>query len=373
MLSAGLTPGRVLRVPSRGVLLSFVSCVLLACGGPGRPDAGLEDAGLTGGGTAAGGGGASGGGAGGGGMTGGGGSATGGGMQDAGSTGGGSASTFPIKHVIVIVKENHTFDNYFGSFPGAEGISEIQTSTERFPVPHAPDRTPRDLCHEYSCALTDLDGGAMNGWENVRGSSSNGDHLAWAQYFESDIPNYWAYARKYTLADHFFAGQLGPSFPGHTFVLAAQAGWANGNPNISYTHPFWGCDQAAATRVTIEDQATCSDKEVFPCFDIPSVPDILPQGIDWKFYGTNFYVFNEQWSMFNAIKSIRQGPGWLKIVNASQFDKDIDAKTLPEVTWLVNQDLNDEHPNVGSICQGENWTVQKINKVMQSDYCSLKT
>src|SRR5262245_32262475 len=72
-----------------------------------------------------------------------------------------------IKHVVIVVKENHTFDNYFGSFPGADGISQIQTSTGMIAPPRAPDRTPRDLCHAHGCALTDWAGGAMNGWDQV--------------------------------------------------------------------------------------------------------------------------------------------------------------------------------------------------------------
>ena len=88
----------------------------------------------------------------------------------------------PIKHVVIVVKENHTFDNYFGSFPGADGISQIQTSSGMIAPPHAPDKTPRDLCHEHSCALSDLAGGAMNGWDSVAGASTNGDNLVYAQY-----------------------------------------------------------------------------------------------------------------------------------------------------------------------------------------------
>src|SRR5215468_10524273 len=79
----------------------------------------------------------------------------------------GPPAAIPIKHVVVVVKENHTFDNYFGSFPGADGISQIQTSTGLITPPRAPDRTPRDLCHAHSCALTDWAGGAMNGWDAV--------------------------------------------------------------------------------------------------------------------------------------------------------------------------------------------------------------
>jgi phospholipase C len=273
-----------------------------------------------------------------------------------------------IKHVVVIVKENHTFDNYFGRFPGANGIAQITTgSGATIAPPHAPDATPRDLCHEHSCALTDYNGGAMNGWDQVSGTSVNGDNLAYAQYQQSDIPNYWQYATTFTLADNFFADVLGPSFPGHTFVLAAQAGWSEGNPPTNnILAPYWGCDQGSGVTVQVEDQTSCKDVPVAPCFNIPSVPTVLPAGVDWKFYGTNFYILPEIWSMFDAISPIRNGSGWSNIVNASTFDSDVDNGTLPAVSWLVDQDLDDEHPDVGSVCAGENWTVGHINHLMSS-------
>lgn len=286
-----------------------------------------------------------------------------------GTGGQGGTAPIPIEHVIVIVKENHTFDNYFGSFPGAEGNSTCSLKDgTTFPCPQAPDSTPRDLCHQHDCALTDWAGGQMNGWEDVSGSSDNGDHLAWAQYHEADIPNYWHYAETYTLADHFFAGMLGPSFPGHTFVLAAQAGWALGNPPTDVTHPYWGCDEYSFDTVDVLHQGTCQVDSVFPCFQIPSVPDVLPPGVTWKFYGTNFYVLPDVWSMFDAIDSIRNGPGWSNVVKADpNFKDDLANGTFPNVAWLVDQDLNDEHPNIGGVCRGENWTVDYINAVMESD------
>ncbi len=278
-----------------------------------------------------------------------------------------STGPIPIKHVIVIVKENHTFDNYFGSFPGAEGTTQCKTSNGTIACPHAPDSTPRDLCHEHQCAIDAWHAGAMDGWDSVSTTTKNGDNLAYAQYTETDIPNYWAYARKFTLADHFHANVLAPSFPGHMFVLAAQSGWSWGNPTTEYYKPYWGCDQSPFVRAPIQNQTTCQEDKVFPCFKIPSVPDILPSGVDWKFYGSNFYVLPEVWSMFDGIDAVRNGPGWSKVVTADQFDKDVDAGTLPAVSWLVNQDLNDEHPNIGGVCKGENWTVDRINKVMASN------
>jgi phospholipase C len=280
-----------------------------------------------------------------------------------------SAASRSIKHVVVIVKENHTFDNYFGSFPGAEGNTTCTLKDgTTFPCPHAPDSTSRDLCHAHDCALTDWAGGAMNGWEDVAGSDQGGDRLAWAQYQESDIPNYWAYARTFTLADHFFANALSPSYPGHLFTLAAQAGWTTDDPPIHIWNPYWGCDEDSGDTVAMQDQNTCTITQASPCLHIPSLPDVLPSGVDWKFYGTDFIVFTEVWSLFDAVSSIRHGPGWKKVVHSSEFSRDLKKHTLPAVSWLVDQDLNDEHPNIGSVCKGENWTVGFINQIMQSDY-----
>lgn len=279
----------------------------------------------------------------------------------------------PIKHIVVIVKENHTFDNFFGSFPGAEGTTMCHSQTQGdFPCPQAPDK-PHDLCHSHDCALDDLNGGAMDGWDKSKGNYS--DNLAYAQYHEQDIPNYWAYARHFGLADHFFANVLGPSFPGHLFVLAGQAGWAVGNPPTDLNafpptvHPFWGCDEAPGDTCPVLDNKTCSVIQSPPCFNIPSIPDILPPTVGWKFYGSNWYILNEIWSMFDAVSSIRNGPQWNNVVNYDNFITDIDNGTLPAVSWLVNQDLADEHPGYNiSLCKGENWTVTRINKLMQSKY-----
>jgi len=267
----------------------------------------------------------------------------------------------PIQHVVVVVKENHTFDNYFGSFPGADGISQIVTPQGTFAPPRAPDM-PRDLCHTHECALTDYAGN----WSDVAGASMNGDNLAFAQYREADIPNYWKYARTFTLGDRFFANMLGPSFPGHMFTLAAQAGWALGNPPIVVSHPYWGCDQAPDATLQVQNQSTCKTDAVFPCFKIPSVPDILPLNVNWKFYGTNFIFYPEIWSMFDGIDAIRNGDRWNQVVNASQFDTDVDNNTLPHVTWLVDQDFADEHPGYSRVCDGENWTVGHLNHLMNS-------
>jgi phospholipase C len=309
------------------------------------------------------------------------------GQPDAGLVDSGvpDAGGFPIRHIIVIVKENHTFDNYFGSFPGANGTDTcFYSDGGSFACPHAPNPPPRDLNHGHNSGLLDWNDGGMNGYDfdrnNVIGADGGVDNLGYAQYHETDLPNYWAYARTFTLADNFYSSYMGESFPGHLFFLAAQAGWAVDDPDLPPLSPYWGCDEGVKCQnpdgglipitcyVRVENQQTCAIEQKPPCFNIKSLPDVLPPNARWKFYGSNiFNLLTETWSMFDAVSPIRNGPGWANVVPYPEFDKDMDAGTLPEVVWLVNQDLYSEHPPL-SVCAGESWTVQRINQIMSSPY-----
>ena len=114
-----------------------------------------------------------------------------------------------VKHVIFIVKENRTFDHYFGTFPGADGATTGKLSTGTvIPLRHAPDMTPHDIDHSYQAAVEAIDGGAMDKFNLIAGGNVNGDLLAYTQYHEEDIPNYFTYARNFVLADAFFRHRI---------------------------------------------------------------------------------------------------------------------------------------------------------------------
>ena len=126
----------------------------------------------------------------------------------------------PIKHVIFIVKENRTFNNYFATYPGAEGATTGGTLTctdgvctpgPDYELKPAPDVPPHDITHGFSSGLYSINGGAMNGF-NIIGS---GEDMSGYTYFDrSGLPNYWAYADRFVLADHFFTSMFGPDVPG---------------------------------------------------------------------------------------------------------------------------------------------------------------
>ena len=117
----------------------------------------------------------------------------------------------PIKHVVYIIKENRTFDNYFARYPGADGARTGRTSDGRtVPLTVAPDVLLGDLGHEFMDGVKAVNGGRMDGFDLV----SNGEGLAgYSSFTRAGIPAYWAYADNFVLGDRMFSSMYGPTFP----------------------------------------------------------------------------------------------------------------------------------------------------------------
>jgi phospholipase C len=121
-----------------------------------------------------------------------------------------------IKHIVFIIKENRTFDNLFGTFPGADGATTATLSTgQTIPLGRTPDSLSRDIDHSWSGTLQAMDYGKMDRFDAGRDCNMNGDLLCLTQYQQKDIPNYFAYANHFVLSDRTFASTKAPSFPNH--------------------------------------------------------------------------------------------------------------------------------------------------------------
>jgi len=104
--------------------------------------------------------------------------------------GGGGGGFSNLKHIVFIVKENRTFDNYFGQFPGANGTTKGTLSTGQvITLGHTPDIMPYDLGHGWQDAHTAINGGAMNQFDLVSDGNKNGQFLGYTQFTSADIPN----------------------------------------------------------------------------------------------------------------------------------------------------------------------------------------
>lgn len=111
-------------------------------------------------------------------------------------------ATSPIEHVVLIIKENHCFDNYFGTFPGAAGEK----------LPKSPNPPPQDPDHRHGAWLTRKTTAVRQ------------------QFVEQDIPAYFAYARSFTLCDNYFTDVAGPSTPNHLMLIAGDSPIINNPP-----------------------------------------------------------------------------------------------------------------------------------------------
>jgi phospholipase C len=259
-----------------------------------------------------------------------------------------------IRHTVFLINENHTFDNYFGTFPGADGTTTGLLSTGQWiPLSPMPDSYPAgNLCNGWDRSLQAMDGGKMDKFDVISG----GTWSAYTQATPEEIPNYWAYAQRFTLADRYFTSVHGPSLPNHLFALAAQSGGAiddGGNPG-----PGTDCDGSSWGTVTVIDQHGNRSQQA-RCFHFKTLPDALQEaGISWKYYGENG-------GFLSIIASIRNTNLWNEgIAPPTQFFADAKSGHLPAVSWLIPPGEYSEHPP-GSMCEGENWSVSVLNAVMQ--------
>lgn len=275
---------------------------------------------------------------------------------------------YPIRHVVIVVKENRSFDNLFGRFPGANGATTGVLSTgKRVPLGHMPDSFLFDLGHDADAARLAVHGGKMDGFDLLAGAIQGKRDLALSQYRQSDIPAYWSYASRYTLDDTFFSTILGPSFPNHLVTVAGQSGGVINNP-VDILNGAWGCDSGPNARVeTVNAQG--QHRFVPPCFDFRTLADTLSaRGINWAYYAPTMGQPGYNWSALDAIRHIRYSPLWRRNVRPQDaFFRDIARGRLPVVSWVTPDGAHSEHPPY-SMCLGENWTVQRINAIMRSKY-----
>jgi phospholipase C len=135
-----------------------------------------------------------------------------------------------VEHVVIILKENHTFDCYFGTFPGANGTSKLA---------HASDPPKGAFSNNHSAWL------------------ARATRAVRKQYQQADIASYWTYAKNFTLCDNFFTDVASDSTPNHLMLIAAASPIIN-NPSSGTT----------------------------PSFDLPSLPASLQAaGLTWRNYG----------------------------------------------------------------------------------------
>jgi phospholipase C len=272
--------------------------------------------------------------------------------------GGGSApttgTTTPIKHFVTLMQENHTFDNYFGGYPGADGtpadVCMPRGGSGRCVRPwHIGNSTVEDLDHRPETVERQLDGGRMDGFVTAEAAALMDDPaLTMGYYDRRDIPYYWNVADQYVLFDKNFTSARAGTLSNHLY-------WISGRPG------------PADERIPGKG------------FTAPTIFDRLQQaGVSWKFYVEGYdrsLTFRSRGLDDTGSQLIRcplldyarfvDDPALNRhIVPLEDYYRDLEAGTLPAVSYLVPSGSS-EHPP-GSPAAGQALVSNLVSGLMRS-------
>ncbi len=334
------------------------------------------------------------------------------------------AGIHKIKHVVVIQQENRSFDSYFGTYPGADGIP-MQNGQPTVCVTDpasgscvAPYVDHADVNgggpHSQPNATADINGGKMDGFIGQAQSGRKGcldptdpactnsaspDVMGY--HTQSDIPNYWTYAHDFVLQDHMFEPNASWSLPSHLFLVSEWSAYCTqqGNPS--------SCVNALQTKPVERPQAATvsggqsgpkntgqrTSKRGAPKANAAGQPDyawtdltylLHKDHVSWGYYvvtGTEPDCENPAAETCAAVQQSSGTPGiwnplpWFDTVKADnqlgniqstdKFYAAAKSGTLPAVSWVVPSGAVSEHPPA-PVSYGQSYVTSAINAVMKS-------
>jgi phospholipase C len=288
-----------------------------------------------------------------------------------------------IAHIIIIMQENRSFDHYFGTFPGADGIP----MWNGIPTVSCPDPLRGKLArpyhtnadanyggpHDGMATRSDINGGRMDGFIATAERGGRGMplrdlaeqeivearrwHDVMSYHDAREIPNYWAYAQTYVLQDRMFAASNSWSLPSRLFEVSA---WSATSPDSNPMH----CISAPER----PDQPWAGDN-YYAWTDITWL--LHQRNVSWRYY------FGETTpDMWNPLPWFLTVNGDTQVANVQLLDSFFVAAqngTLPAVCWLTPGDEDSEHP-LSTVSRGQAFVTSAINAVMQGpnwDSCAI--
>jgi phospholipase C len=284
-----------------------------------------------------------------------------------------------IKHVVVIVQENRSFEQVFAGWPGADAPMFGMTSKgQRVALTSRRLEDSQDLGHRFEDAETEWDNGKMDRFDLDRfGAAGNGSPAGLFPYSyldRTEIAPYRALARDYVLGDRFFATEFGGSFTAHQDLIAGQTRIDADHSLVDWPSTVpWGCDAPTGTiTLLVDQQRKITANGPFPCFDqYETIADSLDaRGVSWKYYTQALYTFGgEVWNAFDSNRRVRYGKDWSRniIVPDTEALTDPGKGALASVTFVIPDGQWSDHP-AAPTDYGPSWVGNVVNAIGRSKY-----
>ncbi|MGB9185120.1 MAG: alkaline phosphatase family protein [Solirubrobacteraceae bacterium] len=301
-----------------------------------------------------------------------------------------------IRHVVVIMQENRSFDSYFGTFPGADGIPMrhgrpiacvYDPMRHRCLRPyHDPHLVNFGGPHDQPAYTVDFNHGAMNGFIKARESCNlifdktecnaklRDDMMGY--HDQREIPNYWAYAKNFVLQDHMFEPNASWSLPAHLFLVSEWSAFC-----ITPGNPF-SCTSNLEVPGLPADFGPSPHKQ--PAYAWTDLTYLLHRNhVSWAYFirkgpepdcetGQQFCYYKEQdprtpgiWNPLPSFDTVRQDHQLGNIRDTSALLKGLRSGHLPAVSWVIPNGIVSEHPT-SSIRTGQAYVTSLIDAIGRS-------
>ena len=311
----------------------------------------------------------------------------------------------PIRHVVIVDEENHSFDNVLGLLcrriakhrvvrPGlGDGCDGATTGTlpdgTKIRLAKASDLVP-PVDHSVASQQTSIDGGRMDGFALIRGCgpSAQDHYQCYTQFRSRRVANAWNFALNFAISDRTFEQKQTPSWAGHLVLAAATTdGFQGDNPTyvpgegVPPKGPGWGCDSNNVAQwwdgtgydvvpSCIPDQAgygPFTGPGTSPVPYVPTIFDVLDQaGLDWKIYGADGAsdprVAGYIWTICPSFAECLESSQDQNLVPASNVVADARSGSLPAVSFVTPMQDTSEHNN-NSMIAGDNWIGQVLGAI----------
>ncbi|MFC5994859.1 alkaline phosphatase family protein [Pseudonocardia hispaniensis] len=271
----------------------------------------------------------------------------------------GTART-PVEHFVVLMQSGHTFDNYFGTYPGANGIPpdvcmplNTQVPAEGCVQPfRLADNPPEQLEHGLDIHRQQYDNGRMNGFVAAHRHRGRDGTSAMGYYDDQELPYYWNVAREFTLFDNYFSSARAGSRANHFY-------WVAGVP-------------PPGTGASIPPDGYG---------DIPTIFDRLQAaGVSWKFYVENYHP-GATWRtpqarpaqplkvpLLGFARFVDDPELAGRVVELGEYYRDLENGTLPAVAYVVSLTSSESTP--GRVKAGQRLVRRMAGALAQSPYWS---
>jgi phospholipase C len=289
----------------------------------------------------------------------------------------------PIQHVVVLMQENHSFNDLLGRLCVNEGgrctgsKTGVVSNGTKIPLSSEPDLAPA-VGHAIADQLAAMNGGNMNGWDRVENCSEADHYACLTQAHAGTVPTLWSLADAYAISDRTFETSAVSSWGSHVELVAATLdGFSGDQPVNGTTGPGGGCDSKkdelwadSPAQKPIYVPSCVPDAEgngpyrASPVRYVPTIMDRVEEaGLTWRLYSPAADKGGYGWAICPTFYECMGSDQSRWVKPPTDLVTDARDGKLRNLSIVVPYPQRSQH-NSRSLMVGDNWIAQNVRAIM---------